>query len=392
MSIGIPKTASEYTVRNRIKLIHGGREYFDLLLKLIGKAKKVIHLQSYIYDDDETGKQVAEALIQAVKRGVGVYLHVDGYASQIISKKFIAELKESGVNFKWFEPLFKSRHFYFGRRMHHKSVVADGIYSLIGGINICNRYNDIPGKPAWLDMALYCEGEASFIVHSICRTMWGKKIPELISLKSIEEFCNAIPENEFHSVRIRQNDWVKRKTEIWKSYFDMFNHAEKQITIMCSYFLPGREFRKLLGKANKKGVKITVILAGPSDVMIAKHAERYLYDWMLENNIEIYEYQETVLHAKIAVSDNHWVTVGSYNVNNISAHASLEMNMDVRNKAFAKEVENELEKILNDHCTRITKENYTSDTNFLRRLWQRFCYGFINNILNLFTFYFKQEE
>ena len=171
----------------------------------------------------------------------------------------------------------------------------------------------------------------------------------------------------------------------------MFNKAEKSITIMCSYFLPGRLFRRKLSQAVKKGVKIKVILAGISDIMMAKHAERYLYDWLLKNNIEIYEYQETVLHAKVAVYDSSWVTVGSYNVNNISAYASLELNMDVRNKPFAISTENELEDIISRHCEQITKENYSSSTHFFRRLWQRFCYNFINNVLNLFTFYFLQE-
>lgn len=161
---------------------------------------------------------------------------------------------------------------------------------------------------------------------------------------------------------------------------------------MCSYFLPGRLFRKRLSQAVKRGVKVKVILAGPSDVMMAKNAERYLYEWLLKNNIEIYEYQKTVLHAKVAEYDNLWSTIGSYNVNNISAYASLELNLEIRNNEFSKKVENELEQIIAGECKPITKENYSSSTNFARRIWQRFCYGFINNVLKLFTFYFKQEE
>jgi len=124
---------------------------------------------------------------------------------------------------------------------------------------------------------------------------------------------------------------------------------------------------------------------------MAKHAERYLYDNLLRNKIEVYEYQETVLHAKLAVYDARKVTIGSYNVNNISAYASLELNMDIENHSFAEYVVNELEKISTEHCKLITKENYTSSTNIFRRIWQRFCYSFINNVLNLFTFYLRQE-
>jgi len=251
----------------------------------------------------------------------------------------------------------------------------------------------MPGEPAWLDMALYCEGEASFLLQSTCREVWGSKNKMIsVSRTEVENFCRQIPLEEKVEVRVRRNDWVKRKSEIWSSYLEMFNNAEKSIIIMCSYFLPGRLFRKKITQAVNRGVRMKVILAGTSDVMMAKNAERYLYDWLLKNNIEIYEYQETVLHAKVTVSDSSWVTIGSYNVNNISAYASLELNMDIKNKVFALTTEKELEGIISEHCKQITKANYASSTNFFKRLWQRFCYNFINNVLNLITFYFRQEE
>ena len=386
-------TQHGYSSRNRVKLVKGGREYFSLLKELIDNAGKSIHLQFYIFLNDETGTVVIEALKAAASRGVFIYLHLDGYASQALPKRCVHDMREAGINVKWFEPFFRSRHFYFGRRLHHKVVVVDGIYSLVGGVNICDRYNDMPGDPAWLDMALYCEGEASFILNNTCYNMWGdKEIVPAIGWEEVDRYCKEIPEAEQVQVRIRRNDWVKRKKEVWGSYLNMFNKAEKQITIMCSYFLPGRIFRRRLAQATRKGVKIKVILAGISDIMMAKHAERYLYEWLLKNNIEVYEYQDTVLHAKVATYDSSWTTIGSYNVNNISAYASLELNMEISNNSFALVTENFLEDISSRHCKKITKENYAASTHFFRRLWQRFCYGFINNTLNLVTFYFKQEE
>lgn len=386
MAVSKLHIATNYTANNKVKLIYSGKMYFDLLLQLINSAKKNICLQFYIFLEDETGIEVMNALKAASQRGIAVFLHLDAYASKELPKRCIADMRESGVNVKRFEPLLRSKHFYFGRRLHHKVVVADGIYSLVGGINVCNRYNDMPGEPAWLDMALYCQGEASLVVENICRQMWSTKNPlPAIQSKPIKQFEEQTP------VRVRRNDWVKRKSEIWKSYLDMFSNAEKSITIMCSYFLPGRLFRIKLSQAVKRGVKVKVILAGTSDVMMAKHAERYLYDWLLKKNIEIYEYQETVLHAKVAVCDSNWATVGSYNVNNISAYASLELNMEIKDKPFALLLENELDNIISLHCKQITKENYASSTHFFRRLWQRFCYNFINNVLNLITFYFRQE-
>lgn len=383
----------DYSFENRIKLVKGGREYFDLLKELVGKATHSIHLQFYIFLGDETGIPVMETLKEAASRGVAVHLHLDGYASQKLSKKYVADLRDSGVSVKWFEPLFRSKHFYFGRRLHHKVVVVDGLYSLVGGINISNRYNDMPDEPAWLDMALYCEGETSYSLYKKCREMWGNKnITPSVTPDSIKNFCKQIPENAKTEVRVMCNDWVKGKSEVWKSYLEMFYRAEKNIVIMCSYFLPGLTFRKSISRAVKRGVKIKVILAGTSDIMIAKHAERFLYDWLLKNNVEIYEYQETVLHAKVATCDSSWATIGSYNINNISAYASLELNMEIKDYEFVRHTEKVLTNIITNHCKQITRENYTSSTHFFRRLWQRICYRFINNVLNLFTFYFKQEE
>lgn len=381
-----------YTQQNRVRLVNGGHAYFSLLHELVRKAVHVVYLHYYIYDDDETGRSLKEALVQAAARGVRVYLLVDGYASQKLPKQFAAELRQAGVQFKWFEPLFRSRKFYLGRRMHHKVVVADGIWSLVGGINISNRYNDMPGLPAWMDMALYCEGEASLQLHQLCRAMWGKTAADRLDPAISRQYSGQISEAEGQFVRIRMNDWVKRKNEVTKSYLYMLLHAKEEIIIMCSYFLPGRVFRREFGNAIKRGVRIKVILAGPSDVMVAKHAERYLYDWMLKNGLEIYEYQKTILHAKMAVYDTAGVTVGSYNVNNISAYASLELNMDVRNSSFAASTRLLLEQIIAQDCKRITRDNYESSRNLFRRLWQRVCYSFINTMLSLFTFYFKQEE
>jgi len=384
----------QYTSRNRISLVHSGEDYFSLLFKLIEKANQVIHLQTYIYEDDETGRKVAQGLKDAVKRGVSVYLHVDGYASQKLRGKFRTDLEQAGIHFKFFEPLLKSRHFYFGRRLHQKIFVADGLFSLVGGLNIGDRYNDMPDEKAWYDVALYSEGEVSYQLHLLCNAMWRKrrKLKDRIHKKEIEEFCDSIPKDERQMIRVRQNDWVKRKSEVWNTYRTLFAQANESITIMSSYFLPGRTYRKLLSRASARGVKVKVILAGKSDVAVSKNAERYLYDWLLRKNIEIYEFETTVLHAKMSVADRDMVTVGSFNVNNISAYASLELNLDVKSKEFASHINDVMDEIIANDCKPVTVENYRSSTNIFRKLWQKICYTFVNAMLTLFTFYFKQEE
>jgi cardiolipin synthase len=385
--------AEQYTSRNRISLVQSGEDYFSLLINLIEKARLTIHLQVYIFENDETGQQVANVLKTAVQRGVQVYLHVDGYASQGLRGEFRKEMIEAGIHFKFFEPLLRSRHFYFGRRLHQKVFVADGLFSLVGGLNIGNRYNNINNEQPWFDVALYCEGEASYELHVICKRMWRwRRIKDIITREDVEAFCSEIPSEEQQSVRVRRNDWVKRKSEVWNSYRLMFAMSKKTIIVMSSYFLPGRTFRRLLSKAASYGVIVKVILAGKSDVALSKNAERYLYDYLLRKNIELYEFQRTVLHAKMSVCDKEIVTIGSFNVNNISAYASLELNLDVKSKAFGSYIHEELENIIAKDCVHITSENYKSSTNIFCRLWQKISYMLVNWILTLFTFYFRQEE
>lgn len=383
---------SYYTERNNVMLIRGGKEYFTQLLLLINSAQHSIHLQIYIYDDDETGLMISEAMINAAKKNVQVYFIADGYASRGMSKSFIAKLQNAGIHFKYFEPFFKSKHFYFGRRLHRKVFVADGKHALVGGMNISNRYNDMPGTPAWLDFAIYVQGDAAVQLFQICADMWKFNKPPIIQLPNdIEDFLKKIRQTEYCSVRVRRNDWIKNKNEIWRSYFELFNHANKSIIIMCSYFLPGLELLIRLTKAAKRGVQIKIILAGPSDVMIAKYAERYLYNRLLKNNIAIYEYQPNVLHAKLAITDGHWITLGSYNINNISAMASIEVNLDIRNKVFAHKVQQQMEEIIEQDCTLITSETHKLNSGFFERLREKISYYFIKIIINFFRFRFKRQ-
>lgn len=384
------KVKSEYTHHNQVELVKGGRAYFDRLEALIDNARQTIHLQTYIFTIDETGKRILAALERAAGRGVAVYLLLDGYGSEQLTARWTRSLEAKGIHFRWFAPILHTRQFYFGRRLHHKIFVADATCSLVGGINVSNRYNDMPGAPAWLDWALYCEGEAAAQLFLVCtdvwaKSSWSKQKTELITAN----LAVALPDHEC-LVRVRRNDWVRRHMQVARSYMEMFAKAQSHITIMSSYFLPGRSFRKAMRKAVERGVHITVIAAGKSDVFTAKQAERYLYRWLLKNGIALYEYQTHVLHGKLSTYDGKWVTVGSYNVNDISTYASIELNLDVLNTPFAQQVETELTSIMEQHCLRITPDYYKAHNSFWKRIFQKACYQFIRMIFVLFTFYFRQ--
>jgi cardiolipin synthase len=387
------KQKSSYTALNKVKLIRGGTAYFDLLEEVINKAKDTIHLQVYIYDEDETGGKIADALIAAAQRKVKVYLMADGYASQALSGAFIERLTAGGVNFRFFEPLFKSSNFYFGRRLHHKIVVVDTDIAMVGGINISNKYNDTPESAAWLDFALLTEGP---IVKQLCILCW-KTWKGFTTDKAVEP-CNPtvlkldLTPDEIADVRMRRNDWVRSKSQISKTYVEMVGGARAHINILCSYFLPGAIMRKALKRAVARGVEIRVIVAGKSDLAVAKNAERYMYDWLLRNNVAIFEYQQNILHGKIAVCDDKWMTIGSYNINDISAYASVELNLDVRNVAFASHVRKTLEEIIANDCEAITSASHARANNPFKQFSRWLSYQVFRLGFHVFTFYFRQRN
>lgn len=381
-----------YTRYNKAALVWSGSQYFTLLEKLIDSAVYSIHLQVYIFAGDSTGRAIVSALCRAAARSVQVYVLADGYASRQLSLEIRQQMADAGIHFRWFEPLFRTRNFYVGRRLHHKVFVVDNREALVGGINIADNYNDKPGDPAWLDAALYVKGDVCSGLAAVCAEMWHSSYYGKQKGRRAEQATSSARVcNDQCSIRIRRNDWVKRKHEIWDSYFDTFNLATSEIIIMCSYFLPGWLFRKQMARAVKRGVKVTVILTGKSDLLLAKYGERFLYRWMLANNIAVYEYTADVLHAKMALRDRHYLTIGSYNVNNISANASVELNLDIRNKPFVSGVQQQLETIIHNDCRQITPASRRSE-NFLERCCQQGAFILIKALLYIFTWYLRQDK
>lgn len=359
--------SGSYSLYNSVTLIKGGKDYFKLLEQIINEAKISIHLQTYIFDEDSTGTAVANALIRAAKRNVKVYMLLDGYGSQALSDEFERRLTDAGIIFKKFRPLFKSKRFFLGRRLHHKVVVIDSWRCTVAGLNISDRYNDTPEASAWLDWALYVEGQVAPELEKICmRRIRVREIDQTVPKE--KGSAGNVP------VRISVNDRFAGKRQIYNSYLEMFHQSSSHLTIMSSYFLPGREFRKHISAAAKRGVKIQVVLTGDADVFMVKYAERFIYRWLFKNKIEVYEYHKNVLHAKIAVCDGSMVTIGSYNVNNLSAFASIELNLDVNHKEFANHVRERLEDIIVKDCVRVTEKKFNKQFNFFSRAAHKGAY------------------
>lgn len=390
MSAG-KKIKTTYTIRNKATLLKGGGDYFEQLKKCIDESSHFIQLQVYIFEEDSTGKKIAECLKNASKRGVKVQILLDGYASRNLSDNFLNTLRNTGIQVRFFNPLLKSNNFYFGRRLHHKIAVMDGYKAIVGGINISDRYNDLPNQAAWLDFAVLVEGETAYELHKLCLQFYHKK-------RNIENGIERIKANQkndqnaYCPIRIRRNDWVMNKHQISGTYMEFFRNAQREITIMSSYFIPNKFFRNQMTSAVKRGVKIKLLLAGKSDVSIAKNAERYFYRWALRNKITIFEYTHSVLHSKLAICDERIVTIGSYNINDISAFASIELNLDIEEKTFARYVSSAVNEILQKESIEIREEDRLNKYKWIDQLQQWFSYIIFRFIFQLFTFYFSKKK
>jgi len=372
----------DYKSGHSVELLHSGEPFFAANIHAIDQAKYYIHFQSYILDEDETGLRVTDALVRASERGVRVYLLLDAYGTKYLSGEFIKKIEDAGIYFRFFSPAFITKGFQLSLRLHHKVLLVDGELAILGGMNFADRYRGTSGKKEWLDFAVVVKGPECIHINSILRRLWNK------TFISREERSNEI----IHSaktyeqdirLRVTENNWYRNKIEILRSYRSAFKHSQDHMIIFASYFLPGRLERKLLRLASKRGVDIKIVLAAESDAPIFKRATRFLYDYILRNNIKIYEYLPSNLHAKVATVDGRWCTLGSYNLNHISDYGSVEMNVDILDNGFTEEFEKKLLKIIKDDCRQVTIDEYLKRKTWLSQFAGWCSYQMIRLLMRL---------
>lgn len=372
----------DYRGGHSIELLRSGENFFAASEKVIDEAKQYIHFQTYIVDDDETGRRIINALIRASKRGIRVYFLLDAYGGSSFSKDLIHKIEEAGVLFRMFSPGLITKGFQLSLRLHHKVLLADGDTAIIGGMNIADRYRGNDGLKAWLDFAILIKGPECSHVLFILKSLWNKAF---ISKKerSRETIHHPVLYIEDVKLKVTQNNWYRNKIEILKSYRSALKHAQNHMTIFASYFLPGRSERRLLRNASRRGVDIKIVLSAESDAPVFKRATNFLYDFILRNNITIYEYLPSNLHAKVATVDGNWSTIGSYNMNHLSDYGSIEMNADILDTRFAEMFEEILLGIIEKDCRQVTPEEYIHRKTWLFQLTGWFLYQIIRIMMRL---------
>ncbi|MBL87628.1 MAG: hypothetical protein CMO82_13345 [Winogradskyella sp.] len=186
-------------------------------------------------------------------------------------------------------------------------------------------------------------------------------------------------------VGIRQNDWLKNKTEVCDSYTNSINQAKNEIVIVSSYFLPGRRLNNAIIGACKRKVKVTLILAGISDVPLIRNATSYLYSLFLKQNVLIYEWNNSVVHGKAAVVDNKWSTIGSFNLNDLSCYGSIEMNVEIHSPYFSELLRSDFQNIINQ-CNEVTIDTIYKNTSFISRFVNYMAYRMVRAAILFLTF------
>jgi cardiolipin synthase len=382
----------DYKDGHRIELLRSGENFFAAIEKTIDEAKQYIHFQTYIVDDDQTGRRIVDALIRAAQRGVRVYFLLDAYGGNSFSKDLIIKVEKAGIFFRLFSPQLITKGFQLSLRLHHKVLLTDGNTAIIAGMNIADRYHGKPGLKEWLDFAILIKGPECAHILFIVKRLWNRTF---ISKKerSRETMHNPGIYEENIKLKVLQNNWYRNKIEILKSYRSALKHAQFRMTIFASYFLPGRNERRLLRNASRRGVDIRIVLSAESDEPVVKRATNFLYDFILRNNISIYEYLPSNLHAKVATVDGNWSTIGSYNMNHLSDYGSVEMNADILDSQFSEQFEGLLHDIIKNDCRQVTFEEYIRRKTWLFQLTDWFSYQMIRIMMRLmFTHAAKRSK
>lgn len=362
-------------------LVHSGEDYFFRARDIILNAQSVIHIQMYIFENDATGLEIINALKEAAIRNVKIYILLDGYGSYSFPRLIMKELQRLGINIRFFSPFFSSNNFYIGRRLHHKIITADGTIALIGGINISDKYRGTSTENPWLDYAIQIESSKTVIqLDQLCLNIYFKhKRTHKIKFMPVHYLDKKT------TITVLQNDWLKRNNEIATAYVNSIQKSQKEIVIVGCYFLPGRRFTKVLKKTAKNGVKTKLILSGISDIPLMQRATYHLYTSLLQNNIELYEWNKSVLHGKVAVVDNKWATIGSFNLNHLSSYGSIETNIAIESREFARRLASDLNTIISQ-CEKITLETIKRKSNFFSRIINLLSYQFVRTTLIIITY------
>ncbi len=375
--------------RHRLHLLQGAKELFDSVAHAIAHSRLEVRLESYIFAFDEQGQAVAAALERAALRGVQVYLVVDGIGTPPLPAQWTARFDAAGVHWHRFSPLGWLGVFFpvRWRRLHRKLCVVDGQVAFCGGINVMDDFYDLrlgTLDVARLDFAVRVHGPLVHDAQALMQRFWSRLdfahgLESRQWSKARSQLQTALrpqpgpmrapaPQDSQGSIpaALVLRDNLRNRSRIEQSYRQAIGQAHHEVLIANAYFMPGRKLRHALEHAAQRGVRVCLLLQGRYEYFMQFHGARAVYGSLLAAGVEIHEYQGGLLHAKVAVIDSVWATVGSSNLEPLSLLLAREANVVLRDPHFAKVLRRRLRTAIEQQSVQIDPLRYEQ-----RGRWQR---------------------
>lgn len=369
---------------NRIDLLENGAAYFPALISAIETAEREIYFESYLFAADHIGYEVAHALSRAVLRGVRVRVMLDGFGALGFDEDIRHEWRVTGVDLLIYRPPRLGLHWPRLRRLHRKLVVIDVHTAFVGGINVIDDRN-APGRPDHrYDYAVRVAGPLMADIYPATRRLW-----RILSWSQLHRRPARSPRlrmdmtprgDSLAQFVLRDN--LRHRRDIEQTYLSAIHSARHEIVIANAYFLPGMSLRRALVDAAQRGVRVLLLLQGHSDHPWVRVASRALYRNFLEAGVEIREYHASFMHAKVAVIDDTWATVGSSNIDPFSLWLAREANVVIVDTGFARQLRASLEAAIRQGSHAVHRMTWRRISRFEKMVsWA--AYGILRMLMGL---------
>ena len=329
---------------NKVTLLQNGAATYSAMFAAIRQAQDHINLESYIIEDDEAGQQFSDLLLAQQARGVQVNIIYDSVGGFSTPKAFFDRLTQAGIKvleFNPVNPLAVKKSWLINNRDHRKLLVVDGRTAFVGGINISSVYSSGSvawrrGKKAdkqiaWRDTHLQIEGPVVAELQKLFMQTWEKQRGEPLALKTYFPPLQAQGKEIVRAIGSTPDDDYSL---MYLTLISAIGNAERQVYLTNAYFVPDPQLLKALTDAAARGVDVKLILPGHSDSGLVFHAGRSHYAGLLKGGVKIYERLGALLHAKTAVIDGVWSTVGSTNLDWRSFLDNDEINAVILGREF----------------------------------------------------------